>query len=116
MKMVKSYSMSDPDNTLLSVPLSLHEDKAHCMIHNHTLDFMDSVKINGFVMAIGGEQVAWVHRVMKGVKPTANLNALEVAGGTYLKLKGVHNAGADFKRAHPDERIQAAKAPWPEQW
>ena len=53
---------------------------------------------------------------MKGVKWTANLNTLEAAGGKYLNLMRVHNAGAEFKRAHPDDRIQGAKAPWPEQW
>ena len=121
LKMVKHYSASDV-SILMSVVLSLHEDKAHCVTHNHTMDFMDVIKINSFVMGIAGEQVAqgyevaWVHRVLKGVKWTANLNALEAAGGKYLNLMRVHNAGAEFKRAHPDDRIHGAKAPWPEQW
>ena len=53
--------------------------------------------------------MAWVHRVMKGVKWTANLNALEAADGKYLNLMRVHNAGAEFKRAYPDERVHGAK-------
>lgn len=53
---------------------------------------------------------------MKGVKWTTNLTALEAAGGRHLTLKHCHNAGAEWKKAYPDRRIQGAKAPWSEQW
>lgn len=74
MKMVKRYDPSDR-RTLVSVVLSLHEDKSNpCVAHNHDLDLIDTMKINSFVMRVAGEQVAqgykvaWVHRVIKGVK------------------------------------------------
>lgn len=57
MKMVKYYSQSDR-SILVSVVLSMHENKTHCLSHNHTLDFMNTIKTNSFVMGIAGEQVA----------------------------------------------------------
>ena len=121
MKMVKHYSSFDR-SILVLIVLSLHEDKAHCVTHNHTLDFMNAIKINSFVMGVVDEQItqeyeiAWVHRVLKGVKWTVNLNALEAAEDKYLNLMRVHNAETEFKRAHPDGRIHEAKALWLEQW
>ena len=122
LKMVKTYSQSD-HNILMSVEISLHLDKKHpCYQHNHEQDFMDQCKINSFVMNVVGRAVAtgWevssIHSNMKGVKWTTNLTALEAAGGRHLTLKHCHNAGAEWKKAYPDGRIQRAKAPWSEQW
>ena len=122
LKMVKSYSQSDP-STLSSVEISLHLDKRRpCWQHNHERDYVDQCKINSFVMnAIGlavaqGWEVASVHSNIKGVKWTNNLTALEAAGGRYLNLHHCHNAGAAWRKVHPDQRIWGAKTPWPEQW
>lgn len=122
LKMIKTYSESDRA-ILLSVELSLHLDKKHsCWEHNHERDYLDQCKINSFVMNTAGKAVAQdfevssVHSNLKGVKWTNNLTALEAAGGRHLTLKHCHNAGAEWKKTHPDERIQGAKAPWPEQW
>ena len=121
-KMVKTYSQSD-HSILLSISLSLHIDKKHaCWEHNHQQDYLDQVKINSFVMNIAGKAVSQryeVHSVrsnLKGVKWTENRTALEAAGGRHITLKHCHNAGTEWKKAHPDQRIQGAKAFWPEQW
>ena len=122
LKMIKTYSQSD-HSILLSVAVSLHLDKKYlCQQHNHELDYVDQCKINSFVMNAAGMAVAqgWevcsVHSNMKGVKWTKNLTALEAAGGRHLTLKHCHNAGAEWRKAHPDQRIHGAKTPWPEQW
>ena len=122
LKMVKTYSQSD-HSILLSVEISLHLDKKHpCWEHNHGQDYVDQCKINSFVMNAAGLAVAqgWevhsVHSNLKGVKWTHNLTALEAAGGRHLKLIDCHNAGTEWKKAHPDQRIQGAKTPWPQQW
>lgn len=62
LKMVKHYSPSDV-SILMSIVLSLHEDKAHCKTHNHTLDFMDVIKINSFVMGIAEKQMAQEYEI-----------------------------------------------------
>ncbi len=122
LKMVKSFSQSD-HGILMSVEISLHLDKKNpCQQHNHEADYVDQCKINSFVMnaaglvVASGWEVASVHSNLKGVKWTSNLTALEAAGGRHLTLKHCHNAGADWKKANPDGRIQGAKAPWSEQW
>ena len=122
LKMIKTYSQSD-DSVLLFIEISLHIDKKHpCYEHNHTQDFLDLIKINSFVMKIAGKVVSQgvdvcsVHSILKDVKWTNNLTALEAAGGKHLNLKDCHNAGAEWKKAHPDQRIQGAKASWSEQW
>ena len=121
LKMIKQFSLKHPI-TLQSVNISLHTDKNSCSTHNHTLDFIDTLKINSYIMNAVGEQVAqgyevsWVHRILQGVKWSANLKALELAGGVHLDLKAVHNAGAEWKKKHPDERTGGAKDPWPLQW
>ena len=113
LKMVKTYSQSDR-SILLSVDISLHLDKKYpCSEHNHERDYVDQCKINSFVMNAAGKAVAqgWeVHSVH------SNLTALEAAGGRHLKLTDCYNAGTEWKKAHPDQRVQNVKAPWPEQW
>ena len=122
LKMVKKFSQSD-SSILMTVELSLHLDKkSPCYQHNHKRDYVDQVKINSFVMTAAGEavakgwQVASIYSNLRGVKWTANLSALEAAGGKHLKLLHVHNAGAEWKKSHPDGRIQGAKDPWEVQW
>ena len=121
MKIVKQFSVKEP-KVLESVVLSLHVDKANCLTHNHTREFSDTIKINSFVMDAAGEQVAqgyevaWVNRILQGVKWSDNLKALKLAGGIHLELKDVHNAGAEWKKRNPDERIGDTQDPWPQQW
>lgn len=67
--------------------------------HNHDLDYVDSVKRNSAVRNIAAAEVS------KGYKPcdvarnlrestrVDNLQALRAAGGAYICLKDVHNAG-----------------------
>ena len=56
MKMIKHYSLLDR-SILISIALFIYQErgKAPCLTHNHTLDFMDIIKINSFVMGIAGE-------------------------------------------------------------
>ena len=122
LKMVKKFSQSD-SSILMTVELSLHLDKkSPCYQHNHDRDYVDQVKINSFVMHAAGEavskgwQIASIYSNLRGVKWTANLSALEAAGGKHLKLLHCHNAGAEWKKTHPDGRIQGAKDPWDVQW
>jgi hypothetical protein len=68
-------------------------------VHNHDLDYMDSIKRNSAVRNIAAAEV------LKGYKPcdvarnlrentrADNLRALQAAGGSYICLKDVHNAG-----------------------
>ena len=117
LKRVKTYSQSD-HGILMSVELSLHLDKTSpCQQHDHEADYVDQCRIKSIVMnaaglavAIGWE-VASVHSNMRGVKWTSNLTALGATGGRHLNLKHCHNAGAEWRKTHPDERIQGTKAP-----
>ena len=122
LKMVKAFSQSD-SSILMTVVLSLHLDKkSPCQQHNHERDYVDQVKINSFVMTAAGEavskgwQIASIYSNLRGVKWTGNLSALEAAGGKHLKLLHCHNAGAEWKKSHPDGRIQGAKDAWEIQW
>ncbi|KAK2766902.1 hypothetical protein FQN54_006217 [Arachnomyces sp. PD_36] len=68
-------------------------------VHNHDLDYVDSIKRNSAVRNIAAAEVS------KGYKPcdvarnlrestrADNLRALKDAGGSYICLKDVHNAG-----------------------
>ena len=121
LKMMKKFSSADTSQ-LESVSLILHtDDKNPCSIHNHDLDFSDTIKINSYIMDAVGQQVALgyepahIHRVLVGVKWTGNLDALKAAGGTHFHLKDVHNAGIEWRRAHPDFRHQGATVPWEQQ-
>ena len=55
-KMIKHYNLFDR-NILISIVLSLHENKTHCVTYNHTLDFINAIKINFFVMSVVDKQV-----------------------------------------------------------
>ena len=121
LKVINRFNSADTSQ-LETVSLSLHtEKKKPCFVHNHDLDFSDTIKINSFIMDAVGQQVALgyepahIHRVLVGVKWTGNLTALKAAGGTHFDLKDVHNAGAEWRRAHPDLRHQGAKIPWEQQ-
>lgn len=57
-----------------------------------------------------GYNVYSIHNNLRGVKWNVNTTALEGARGKHLKLLHCHNAGAERKKAHPDERIQGVKA------
>ena len=49
-----------------------------------------------------GIKVHSVHAILKGVKWTNNLTALEAAEGRYLTLMHCHNARAEWKKSYPD--------------
>lgn len=53
-----------------------------------------------------------MNRNLQGVKWAGNRDALKDAGGTYLDLGAVHNAGGDFKKSNPDIRMKGAKEEW----
>ena len=121
LKMMKRFNPNDT-NQLESVTLLLHtEEKDPWSIHNHSLDFADTVKINSYIMDAAGQQVALgyepahIHRVLIGVKWTGNLDALKAAGGSHFTLKDVHNAGIEWRRAHPDLRHRGSRVPWEQQ-
>ena len=119
LKMVKHWLGEE----LLTVTLSMHEDKKNpCSEHNHTFEYVDIIKLNSAIKSSAGDEVAKgyapaiVHRNLKGVKWSANLTALKEAGGQYLDLKKVHNAGIAWKRSNPDVRMKTGRLVWEEQW
>ncbi|MCJ1344194.1 hypothetical protein MMC31_002397, partial [Peltigera leucophlebia] len=118
MKMVMAKEF-DAEIKLQKVTISLHTDKkSPCSSHNHTFDYSDSIKLNSAVRSAAGQEVAKgytpaaVNRNLQGVKWAGNRDALKDAGGTYLDLKAVHNAGGDFRKANPDIRMKGAKEEW----
>ena len=57
LKMVKQFLSTDP-TTLTSVSLSLHQDKKdenQCFEHNHTLEYMDHIKLNSHIRATAAD-------------------------------------------------------------
>ena len=62
MKMIKHYSLFDR-SILVLIVLSLHENKAHYITYNHTLDFINAIKINFFVMNVVDEQVTQEYEI-----------------------------------------------------
>ncbi len=43
------------------------------------------------------------------------MRQLKAAGKRQLTLLHCHTARTEWTKAHPDQRVQVAKAPWPEQ-
>ena len=117
--MIKQFDSESSDN-LLTVTLNRHE-KSDCLEHNHTAEYLDTIKINSDVRLIAGQEVskgytpAVVNRNMQGVKWSSNFDALKNAGGINMNLMTVHNAGSGFKRINPDVRIMGANEEWTSQ-
>ena len=117
LKMLKQFNI---DTDLLeSVSLSLHIDKKNpCSTHNHTLDFIDTIEVNSYIMHAAGQQVALgyevadIYRILVGVKWDANESALHIGCGRHLKLIDVHNAGKEWRKLHPDQPHEGAKDAW----
>ena len=114
LKMLKQYE----DDVLQMVSIKRH---GACLEHNHTLEYLDAIKINdGVKSAVGGEvsrgyRVADINRNLQGVRFEENREALLEAGGQHVNLKAIHNAGAQFKRQNPDIRKRGNREDWEEQ-
>lgn len=100
MKLCKYYA----DTELVTVILFLRQDhKNPCLEHNHTAEYLDTIKINFGVKITAAAEVskgyasAVVNQNFQGVKWSANKVTLEEADGIHMNLKGVHNAGAFWK-------------------
>lgn len=120
MKMVMAKEF-DVEIKLQKVTISLHIDKkSSCSLHNHTFDYSNSIKLNSAIWLAAGQEVAKSYTSaavnrnlnLQRVKWAGNCDALKDAGGTYLDLKEVHNAGGDFKKANPNIRMKGAKEEW----
>ena len=81
---------------LVCVTLSRNETKSRgkdfvCYEHNHTLGYLDTIKVNSKLKNTVAKEVAKgycpsdISRNIKGVKWAANKEALEDAGGVLLK-------------------------------
>ena len=112
------------DNQLISVTLSCNETSRGrdvCYEHNHTLEYLDTIKVNLKVKNTVAIEVAKgyrpsdINRNIKGIKWAANKEALRDGGGAHLYLKKIHNAGATWKRQNSDMRIARAIIKWEEQ-
>lgn len=101
-----------------TVTLTCRTDKYQCRSLNHTLDYLDSIKINSAIKVAVGKEVAKGHApspVSRNLQRVGDLEGLKDAGGTHLTLKAVHNAGKDFKKSNPDVQIIGAKEDWEDQ-
>ncbi len=92
-----------------------------CYEHNHSLEYLDAIKVNLKVKNTVAAEVAKgyrpsdINRNIKGVKWAANKKALEDAGDVHLDLKKIHNAGATWKRQNSDMRIAGSRIKWEDQ-
>lgn len=94
-------TLPESTNLLLNMQKDSHVkiERLNDGVHNHDLDYVDSIKRNSAVRSIAAAEVS------KGYKPcdvarnlressrADNLQALRAAGGAYMCLKDVHNAG-----------------------
>ena len=109
LKMIKQFF-----DELVGVVLSRHQGrgKESCLEHNHQFDYIDVIKINSAVKFTAANEVSKgyapcdVNRNLQEVKWSSNKKALRKAGGLHLNLKGVHNAGANWKKTNPDIRLK----------
>ena len=117
--MIKQF---DEANNLLRVTLSLHlskksDDAVDQRQHNHTLKYLDDVKINSAIKFAADQEVARgyapavVNKNMQGIKWEGNFEALQKAGESSLNFKTVHNADQTFKKLNPDVRTLKTKKP-----
>ena len=123
LKMIKQFLSTDKD-TLTSVSLSLHQEKKdenQCFQHNHTLEYMDHIKLNSHIRATAAAEIkhgytaSSVKKLLTSIKYTANATALSEAGGKKITLSDIHNAGHAWQLKNPDVRIQGARQRWQEQ-
>ena len=89
--------------------------------HLHSLEDSDRWKRPSFVRQVAarevanGYPVANVARNLRGVDRPKDRQALQEAGGHWLSLKDVHNAGAAWKKENPDSRRDRSQGIWQEQ-
>lgn len=89
---------SHPGGRLMKVEISKHLTKrggaVPCTEHNHTAEYLDTIKVNSGVKIAAAVEVshgyapATVNRTLQGVKWKKNKEVLHNAGGAYLNLKG----------------------------
>ena len=114
------YKLWNEKNQLVSVELSRNELKSRgkeevCYTHNHTLEYLNIIKVNSKLKNSVGTEVAKgyrpsdINRNIKEVKWAANKAVLGDAGGAHLDLKGIHNASASWKLNNLDHRIVGAR-------
>lgn len=126
MKLTKYYDPyeGDVEPPFHRVQISLHKTRGSDLYrrHDHTLDYVDSIKLNSALKSATGTKVARGYKVsiiknnLKGTKHVANRQVLNNAGSTYIDLLHIHNAGAGWKRVNSDTRIRGSKAEWIQQW
>lgn len=122
--MIKRFD--EATDNLVFVVLSCHINKkldSHInqRQHNHSLEFLDNIKINSALKITAGQEVvkgytpAAVNRNMQGVRWEGNFEALQQAGGQSFNWETVYNAERNFKKKNPDARILGAKEFWSDQ-
>ena len=86
--------------------------------HNHSLAFADEQKRNSAFRQLAAEEVAKDYTVAAIATNITAKNRpkdrplISAAGGAFFSLKDCHNAGAAYRRRHPDLRRLGAKYPW----
>ena len=107
----------DEDGNLCTVTLNGHIDKKSATSdenshqHNHTLEYLDNIKVNSALKLTAGKKVAKSYtpaivnqNMQRVVRWEKNLNALKDAGGSHFNSKTVYNADRSFKKRNPDTR------------
>lgn len=127
MKLAMIKQFDETADNLISVELICHINKkldfeTNQRQHNHSLEFLDSIKTNSALRLIAEEEIAKgytpaaVNRNMQGVNWEGNNEALIQAGGRSMNLESVYNAGRNFRKQHPDARKSGAKEFWSDQF
>ena len=116
----------DKASNLLKIFLKMHVNKKlnnsmEQRQHNHTLEFLDDVKINSAIKFVAEQKVTKkyisivVNKNMQDIKWKENFEILKTANEASFNLKGVHNVNKNFKKLHLNARISGAKKPWCDQ-
>ena len=99
-------------NCLINKKLDSEIDQRH---HNHSLKFLNGIKINSVLKLTVDEKVAKeytpkiVNKNMQRMKWEKNAHALKKAEKVNLNFQTVYNAEKSFKKQNPDARILEAK-------
>lgn len=119
MKLALIKRFDEAIDDLISVELNCHVNKKFDSEiqrqHNHTLEFLDNIKINSVIKFSAEKEIAKgytpaaVNRNMQGVRWEGNYEVLQEAGGRNFNWETVYNAGRNFRKQHPDARILGAK-------
>lgn len=119
----KTIRVVDPCGIKLKVTTSFDDDisltptyftlerTGNCHEHNHDLESMDAMKRNQKIKQVAAGEVAngytaaTINKTLHSYHRPGVEEALIAAGGHHLSRYDVHNAGSEWKKANPDQRL-----------